>query len=206
MQEIKEIETKDGSITFHNEEYGEAYHSLTGAEEEAREKYAKPAEIKEGHNILDICFGLGYNSAAALDITTNIKITAIEKDPKILKKIANLKTEFKHFDIIKQTVEGKQTQITLLVDDARKVIKNLEEDHFDRVFLDPFSPKKCPELWTQEFFKDINCCMKQSAKLFTYSCARVVRENLKATGFKVSDGPSVGRWAPSTIAEKSQQP
>jgi predicted methyltransferase len=202
MEEIREIETKDGSITFHNEEYGEAYHSLTGAEEEAREKYAKPANIKPKNKILDICFGLGYNSAAALDITTDIEITAIEKDPNILKKTLNLKTEFKHYNIIKETIEGKQTQITLFVDDARKVIKTLPNNQFDIVFLDPFSPKKCPELWTQEFFKDINKSMKQGAKLFTYSCARVVRDNLKATGFKVSDGPSVGRWAPSTIAEK----
>lgn len=200
---MKEIITKDGSITFHNENYDEAYHSLTGAEEEAREKYAKPTQIKQNDTILDICFGLGYNSAAALDVTTNIEITAIENDPKILQEILKLQTTFKHFDIIKKTVEKQPTQINLIIDDARKAIKILPQNHFNLVFLDPFSPKKCPELWTEEFFRDIHNTMKEGATLITYSCARIVRDNLKKVGFEVTDGPCVGRWAPSTIAKKT---
>jgi tRNA U34 5-methylaminomethyl-2-thiouridine-forming methyltransferase MnmC len=44
--------------------------------------------------------------------------------------------------------------------------------------------------------------MKKGGKLATYSCARVVRENLVAAGFSVSDGPCVGRRAPGTVAVK----
>ena len=68
---MKEVITKDSSITFYNEEYGETYHSVTGAVEEAYKKFAEPAlEAVKGKNdikILDVCFGLGYNSAAAID-------------------------------------------------------------------------------------------------------------------------------------------
>ena len=80
-------------------------------------------------------------------------------------------------------------------------LKYLKEK-VDCVFLDPFSPKKTPELWTREFFNGIFKIMKPGAKLATYSCARVVRDNLKAEGFTITDGPKVGRRGPSTIAEK----
>ena len=73
---------------------------------------------------------------------------------------------------------------------------------FDIVFLDPFSPRKNPELWSEEFFKEIYSRMKKGAKLATYSCARKIRENLKTAGFKVIDGPNVGRRGPSTNAIK----
>ena len=79
------------------------------------------------------------------------------------------------------------------------IIKNLNQK-FDAVFLDPFSPKKCPELWTERFFKDIRKLMKQNSVLTTYSCAKITRNNLVNAGFNVKDGPSIGRRAPSTIA------
>ena len=72
----------------------------------------------------------------------------------------------------------------------------------DAVFFDPFSPKKVPDMWEKEFFKDIFDAMKNNSILATYSCARVVRDNLKAVGFKVEDGPKIGRRSPSTLAIK----
>ena len=71
-REMKEIKTKDGSLTLHNEEYDETYHSTTGAKEETFEKFIKPCKIKElakkgNIRILDICFGLGYNAIAAIE-------------------------------------------------------------------------------------------------------------------------------------------
>ena len=84
--------------------------------------------------------------------------------------------------------------------DARETIKLIPKEIVDAVFLDPFSPKTCPELWTKEFFENIHKTMKKDAILATYSCARVVRDNLKAAHFRVEDGPCIGRRAPSTIA------
>ena len=42
--------------------------------------------------------------------------------------------------------------------------------------------------------------MNKNAILSTYSCAGIVRRNLKEAGFKVADGPIVGRRAPGTLA------
>ena len=65
--------TEDGSLTFYSEEFGEAFHSSFGAKQEAEVRYIEPCEIKQlaanqsTIRLLDICYGLGYNSAAALE-------------------------------------------------------------------------------------------------------------------------------------------
>ena len=91
------------------------------------------------------------------------------------------------------------SKIKIILGDARETVKKLNET-FDVVFLDPFSPKKCPELWTKDFFSDVKKLMRKNSTLATYSCARSVRDNLRNVGFVVEDGPCIGRKSPSTIA------
>jgi tRNA U34 5-methylaminomethyl-2-thiouridine-forming methyltransferase MnmC len=213
---MKLVKTKDNSFTFFSEKYQEHYHSLSGAEEEAVKKYAEQSNLKELSKkgiikILDVCFGIGYNSAAAIDeIWKNnkgckIEIVGLENDLKIIEKISELNPNFKNYFLIKKLnknnleVNERNIMIKLLIGDARETIKGIKEK-FDTVFLDPFSPKKCPELWSYEFFSDIYDRMNKNSALVTYSCARIVRDNLKKAGFDVKDGANVGRYAPSTIA------
>lgn len=203
---MKLVKTKDNSETFFNEEYGEAYHSLTGAMEEAEEKYIKPLGVKDHQVILDICFGLGYNSFAAIEHAKHLKIIALEKDQEILNHLQNLNINNTYNKIIKVLAKehhykDENYDLKLLLGPAQETIKTIKE-HFDVVFLDPFSPKKNPELWTAEFFKEIFIRMKPGAKMATYSCARSVRDNLKTVGFIVTDGPAVKRRGPSTTAQK----
>jgi len=221
---MKEIQTKDGSLTLHNEDYDETYHSTTGALEETYEKFIKPCKIKElaakgKLRILDICFGLGYNTIGAIDTAlkenknAEIEIISLEKEL-FLDEIKKLKTDFEHYWIIEKLehdplnnqylYEDKNIHLKIKIGDARMTIKKLL-GKFDAVFLDPFSPKKNPELWTQEFFEDIAKLMKPNAIMATYSCARIVRDNLKEAGFEVRDGPRIGRRGPSTIAILSEK-
>jgi len=213
---MKQIITNDKSITFFSETFAETYHSKSGAVEEAIKKFAEPCKIKElaktgDIRILDICFGLGYNSAAALDIALKenrackIEIIGLENDIEILNKILSLNPNFANYDLIKGLVNDKfelnkeNLQMKILMGDATKTIKEINQK-FNVVFLDPFSPPKSPNLWTEEFFKDIKKLMETGAILATYSCARKVRDNLKQAGFIVKDGPCVGRRSPGTIA------
>ena len=206
---MKQVITKDGSVTFYNSEFDEVYHSKSGAVEEAVEKHAKQADLNRLKEIkvLDVCFGIGYNSAAALDLFTGekIEIVGLENDPKIIAKISEISPEFKSWNIIKKAASAlayvdDKVKLKIIIGDARKTIKDLGKG-FDVVFLDPFSPAKCPELWTFEFISDIAKVCNKGAVLTTYSCARKVRENLTKAGFKVTDGLHVGRYAPSTIAK-----
>jgi len=216
---LKKTLTRDGTETYVNEEVGESYHSFTGAVEEALKKYAIPCKIKELAKkgkvvILDVCFGMGYNSAKAIDVAleTNskceVEVYGLEYDEEIVKKIQEVNPPidfFKHYkNLTPQNLEFKQGNVTvkLLLGDARETVKQLPKEHFDAIFFDPFSPKTAPEMWTKEFLEEMFRVLNSTGILATYSCARIVRDNLKAAGFMYDNGPIVGRRGPGTIAFK----
>lgn len=218
------ITTNDGSETYYNDDFKETYHSTSGAIEESIKKFVEPTNYKElakkGYvKILDICFGLGYNSAAVIDAILQvnpdcmIEIIGIESDKKILEKIQEVNPNFKSYNMIKKlskiyNLQTKNLRLMILTGYAEYTVKLIYDsskenhDSFDLVFHDPFSPKKCPVLWTEKFFSDLYKLMKEGAYLTTYSCASQVRKNLVSAGFKVLDGPCVGRRSPSTVAIK----
>lgn len=210
---MEKVITKDGSVTFLNKEVGDFYHALSGAAEEAFEKYAKPLNVdsKKDPVIFDICSGMGYNTAAALDtIKSKPTIYLFENDIEIMKMALEDDAPFKRYlhvkALIKQFIENGETvyqkdgiKLVLMFGDARKRINDVPEKA-DFVFFDPFSPSKVPDMWTEQFFLDIKAKAKPGAKLATYSCARFVRNNMIAAGYSVEDGPRWGRNSPTTIA------
>jgi len=210
---MEKVITKDGSVTFFNKEVGDFYHALSGAAEESFEKYAKPLGVDQVKDpvIFDICSGMGYNAAAALDtITSNPTIYLFENDLEIMKMALEVNPKFKSYhhtqSLIRQFLEKKETtynkdniSLILMFGDARKTINQVKEKA-DFIFFDPFSPSKVPDMWQEQFFKDIKSKSKPGARLATYSCARFVRNNMIAAGFKVEDGPKWGRNSPTTIA------
>lgn len=231
MFKIIPVETADGSITYHNSDVDETYHSKSGAIDEALRKHVIPSKILEQdfHNIVigDVCFGLGYNTIVAIakllekNPTTNIQVFAFENDYVILNEINNISLPYEYKDVHKKIIklinsepiekeenfslhifDDKNLTITLYVGDMLNTLPIISDDVFDVIFFDPFSPQKNPYLWSKEAFENTFRSMKQGSLLTTYSCARMVRDNMRAVGFKVIDGPSVGRRAPSTIAIK----
>lgn len=216
----KPIMTKDGSPTLYNEQFAEHYHTTAGAVKEAIIKFAEPCKLKELAEdpsckeivILDICFGLGYNTAAAIDLIRHhnrscaIVVIGLENDERILEEIQGLEPGFEHYAIIKEAAVAKwydknNVHVRLMMGDAQETIKQVPA-MADAAFLDPFSPKRCPELWTKEFLQDVRDHMKSGAIMTTYSCATEVRQNMRDVGFIVKNGVVFGRKAPSTIAIK----
>ena len=68
---LRAYPTADGSFSLESERFGEAFHSSSGALNEARAKFSRPAELDRWHSddrlrILDVCVGLGYNTAVVL--------------------------------------------------------------------------------------------------------------------------------------------
>jgi tRNA U34 5-methylaminomethyl-2-thiouridine-forming methyltransferase MnmC len=213
---MERIITKDGSVTYRSEKYDETYHSVTGAVEEAFKKFIGPCPVDEyalhGEvRVLDVCFGLGYNSSAAIDKIreanpdARIVVVGLENDTEIMRKVSGLSPPMKSYRIIQRMVHDhyyyadKRIRVKVLLGDARQTLPSVREC-FDIILHDPFSPKKCPELWTLEFFSELRKHINPGGVLTTYSCARIVRDNLRKAGFSVEDGPCVGRRAPSTVA------
>ncbi len=215
---VEQVITGDGTVTFKNKTGNETYHSMSGAEDEAKKKYADliaQNKIKKDEIVIyDVCFGLGYNTAATIDKITEQKTRfyCFENDKEILTKIPLIQTSFNSYGLIREAIKNflirqetevltPNTEIRIVFGDFRDKIKEKRE-FADYVLFDPFSPKNNPELWSEDVFKSIYNKMTDESYLFTYSCARWIRENMTQAGFEVIDGPIVGRRSPSTIAKK----
>ncbi|MEK6937429.1 MAG: MnmC family methyltransferase [Nanoarchaeota archaeon] len=213
--------TADGTETFLNEQVQETYHSQTGAVEEALKKYAVPCKIAElarsngKIKILDVCSGMGYNGAMAIDVALEanpdceIEVIGLEYDPKTIQWIQEVNPPIKCYVWFKQLNPQKlefqqgKVQVKFILGDARETCKRLPPEYFDAIFFDPFSPKPAPEMWSKEFFEGMYRVIKTTGILATFSCARMARENMAAAGFMYDDGPIVaGRRGPGTIATK----
>ncbi|KAA3604178.1 MAG: hypothetical protein DWQ06_04820 [Calditrichaeota bacterium] len=217
---IKRVRTNDGTDTIFNEKFGETYHSYTGAYEEALRKFTLPTQIQdfaETQNtikILDVCFGLGYNSSVFAEIVTQInpkikiKITGLENDSWILEQISQTEFPTENWQLFQTMqnfeIHSKNLDLKIFIADARKTLTNLSEK-FDFVLFDPFSPKSCPELWEENLLEKITKVSKKGTKLTTYSCNKKFRKSLENLGWKTSDVKGVGRKSPSTLAEFSPQ-
>ena len=75
---------------------------------------------------------------------------------------------------------------SIKIDDARNVIKD-DKNLYNLIFLDAFTPSKCPCLWTYEFFKHLYEIMEQDGMLFTYSSSAQVRSAMIEAGFEIGN-------------------
>ncbi len=218
---LKTVATADGSITFWNQDYKEHYHTPAGARLEATEKYIVPSKLKErlssgNINLLDVCFGLGYNSLAAMDIAARgtsehqVHVTALEMDRRVVSAAAQhiQPLESDHFEWRKtlnelylhgQSESGNR-QAEIFWGDARYTITKLSPFTYDLIFLDAFSTQRNSELWTVDFFRKLKTVMKPDGVLLTYCAALPVRAGLLEAGFFVGETDPVGRKRGGTIA------
>ncbi len=218
--------TADGSFTFVSQEFGESFHSHYGAQQESFFKFVEPTHLataaqKPVLHLLDICYGLGYNTAAALQtiwaVNPNccIEVIGLELNPAV-PQAAIAHNLFDNWNcnyieiFLKELAFEHQVQTPclkakLLIGDARNTITLVRQSGFwaDAIFLDPFSPPQCPQLWTVEFIKQLSLCLHPDGVLATYSCSAAVRTALLSAGLVIGSTPPVGRRSPGTIAAHS---
>lgn len=72
----------------------------------------------------------------------------------------------------------------LKIDDARKELLQ-DNNMYDFVFLDAFTPAKCPALWTVDFFKLLFRHLNKEGMILTYSNSAAVRNAFLNAGFYV---------------------
>lgn len=220
--------TGDGSATFYSEEFGEHFHCRNGAYTDAQRNYVDAANIPElaraeRLTILDVCYGLGYNTAAALDTIQRVNpdcqvsIRALEINAAVPRNaVAN--NLIHHWTPATQVIlktltidhcyQSPTLDIQLLIGDARQTLQPLATQGWqaDAILFDPFSPTRCPQLWTVEFFALTAQCLADCGILATYSCAAAVRSAMAMAGLNLGSLPGVGRHWPCTIATKDKRP
>jgi tRNA U34 5-methylaminomethyl-2-thiouridine-forming methyltransferase MnmC len=219
--------TQDGSYTFFSEEFGETFHSVQGAKAEAFQKFVAVTDLvtkaqRSSLRILDVCYGLGYNTAAALEtiLTINpdcrVELYGLEQDPTVplgalvpellaqwSPQVQTVLSQLAQAHVVQR--EGLTAQ--LWMGDARQSMQQLRQQGFqaDAIFFDPFSPQRCPQLWTVEFLQVTAQCLAPDGKLATYSRSAAVRTALLTAGLCVGTLPPPTQplpheWAQGTVA------
>lgn len=184
MKNIKTFITQDGSIGLYDEILGEIFHSKYGAKKEAYEKFVAPALIYKDKpiKILDICYGIGYNTKCALENFSNIKqIDCLEINHELIKKSVEFEYDKKINDIIEKNIE-KPSFINFYVDDARKSIQKLNKK-YDIIFHDGFAPYKQCVLWSEDFILKIASLAHKNTIYCTYNSSKPVLAALVEAGF-----------------------
>ena len=87
--------------------------------------------------------------------------------------------------------------------DARKSVLTLSEK-YNFIFLDAFTPKKLPTLWTLEFFKELYRLLDDNGVLATYSSSAAVRSAMREVGFFVGRSIGADKKIIGTIATKNK--
>jgi len=214
------VESDDGSFTAFSSEFNEHYHSTRdGALHESLYKHVIPAfehhKEKGELTILDICFGLGFNTLATLyymrqhNIRKNLRIFSPEFDGDLITSLKN----FTYPDIFTpflpiiealstdNVYEDEELYIELYIGDAREYLHSCGE-RFDIVYQDAFSPATNPILWTKEYFADIGRLIRDDGILTTYSMALKTRLALYENGFNIYINSGEGH-RDATLASKS---
>jgi tRNA U34 5-methylaminomethyl-2-thiouridine-forming methyltransferase MnmC len=203
--------TADGSYTFFSEEYQETFHSRQGAKAEAFYKFSRATNLTDAKHrdrlcLLDVCYGLGYNTGMALETIwqanpdCHITLYALELDatvptgaivPELLQDWS-LPIQGVLQDLANQQESHlPKLDATMLIGDARQTIQQLidQKVQADSIFFDPFSPRRCPQLWSIEFFTQVVRCLAPTGKLATYSRSASVRSALMAAGLQIGTIP-----------------
>jgi tRNA U34 5-methylaminomethyl-2-thiouridine-forming methyltransferase MnmC len=224
--------TEDGSFTFFSNEFGETFHSKQGAKEEAFQKFAVATNLAEHAQaglirLLDVCYGLGYNSAAAVETIwaanpdCQVELYGLELDASVPQAAIAPPIIDSWLPSTQAILSGlahhhhhatPQLTATLLIGDARQTLPALIQTGFqaDAIFVDPFSPRRCPQLWTIEFFRLVVQCLAANGLLATYSRSASVRTAMQAAGLHIGNIPLSKpglphEWSQGTVGSLNSQ-
>lgn len=221
------IQTNDGSFSLYNEAYKDYYHSpKDGAILETLYKHIFPAfyhhlnysifsplnmqdsildssvlnSYQKPLRILDICFGLGYNSLFSLCFAKKFNIEVAIYSPELdLELLNNLKL-FSYPKILNNYLdiknildsilkygryEEEELSLELFIGDALDYVAGFSGNYFNIIYQDAFSPSKNAALWSEEYFKILYKILAKNGIITTYSSASNVRDRAKNAGFKI---------------------
>ena len=218
--------TADGSPSLYHHQFGEAFHHSTGALMETEQKFLEPADLKAfkdaGHHelaFLDVCMGLGYETIATYQQLQSLGLRcwthAIDISPAPLRHaLANhfFRNLWSHkaLCLLEKLATKGYWQEPLFGEgwgiwqDARAAICDLT-DSYHLIYLDAFSPKVCPELWTMDFLARLVELLYDGGRLVTYCRSAAVRKALLDCGCDIYSLPGPAHsstWSLGTVAIK----
>ena len=214
------IRTDDGSWTLESVRYGESYRSRRGAVREAHHVFVEgagvAARLEGGHptRVLEIGLGTGLNlvlsATLALRHATPLSYVAVEHDPLPAHVIASLAFErvadpafVAAFVAWRAAWDASAGVFPPLLRHGVVCLRTIHADAVtaplpkgvDALYLDGFSPRVNPELWTPSALERFALTLRPGGVLTSYSVSGQVRRGLAACGLLVEKrpGPAEGK-------------
>lgn len=193
------IDLKDGSVTLWNERYHDYYHPKAGAYKQANELFMETSDLKarlkkSDINLLEIGFGMGYNTFAAMELAqtlaqNRLHVKAIDHDRMLLKQSVAIVPEPSHAKMLKALFRTNHyhnacVRVEFFNAEARYAVTLLKES-FDVIFLDPFVESNNASLVTLEFFQTLQTLLKKDGVLVASTSLQAVQDGLMLAGFDV---------------------
>jgi tRNA U34 5-methylaminomethyl-2-thiouridine-forming methyltransferase MnmC len=145
------IETSDGSLSIRDALTGELYHNSAGAFTEALTHYSQPSglvstlQTRKSIRILDVCFGLGYNTWVLLDAL----IKSVSNEPEVFTI---------HVDCIEQDKNMAQFWQTILSQPMLSSLKQIKEALEHNIYYQTLESADYLEITTS--VGNIRCTLK----------------------------------------------
>jgi tRNA U34 5-methylaminomethyl-2-thiouridine-forming methyltransferase MnmC len=207
----KIVVTADGSNSIYVENLNEHYHSIHGAIAESEHIFiqsglqTKNIQEKKEISILEIGFGTGLNALLTYFFAQKpgqkINYVAIEPYPLSAEELQALNyidildfpetaKIFEHIHAVEwETAKNISGDFIIHKHKISALDIILDENKFELVYFDAFSPNVQPELWTEMVFAKIFKAMKQHGVFVTYSTKGTVKRALKEAGFSIEKLP-----------------
>lgn len=199
--------TEDGSSTLMVTGWGEPYHSMHGAIQEAYHVFINKGLRhcnRTAINLLEMGFGTGLNALITLmeSEARELQVTysAIEAFPVTpeeisqLNYVAQLKVpEYQEaFERMHTAPWESPVKITDTFTLHKKKCDFLEvsaENRYQLIYFDAFGARVQPELWTEALFCKMYNALQEGGELVTYAAKGSVRRAMQAVGFDVERLP-----------------
>ena len=221
----KKTPTEDGTFTLESELFSENCHSTAGAYEETLFNYVHGTELSNKFdlpeiNIFEVGFGVGLGPIATFkELQTYegvINFYSSELDKNLIHWFVNSTNEeankffpFNELTLIKESdsplkfvAKSKNRKLEIFIGDllGNKIFLKSYLQDIHAIYQDPFSPKKNPDLWTEDWFQFLKTISHQDAILSTYSASHSVQTNLAQAGWQVLRAPGFAHKRSSTRA------
>ena len=206
QQEIKIIESGDGSHTLFHSGLNETYHSMHGAIQESEHVFIKAGleqflPHKDTVKIIEVGFGTGLNAWLSYKriagTSTKIIYHSLEPYPlgeDIYSQLNYSKNSSdvalqEFFPQLHQAPWDKEVQLNSNF--ALKKIKLRLEDYlvseqdFDLIYYDAFAPSKQAEVWLPENIQKVYSLLSEKGILVTYCARGQFKRDLREIGFSV---------------------
>lgn len=211
-------------------QYGDVYHSRSGALEQARHVFIDGNGLPErwaGRDAFTVCetgFGLGNNFLALWQAwrsspnrPARLHMLSFEAHPFSREDLASaLATHESDLRFMADALlrewppllpglhrlefEEGRLTLTLAFGTAQHMARQVEA-RVDAFFLDGFSPGRNPAMWSRELFGQLVRIAAQGATAATWCSAGQVRRDLAAAGFLVTRRPGFGGKREMSVAQ-----